>query len=434
MAKAAWSSGFYPFPFWAMDQKIWYRYVQALRGDDRRNLSSYPFKWAYVPPDSPEEAVEFLNDTGTEIDLVSADSVLGKLENMLDFEGMRRQGLVEWRDARTGEEPADGFRMIAEWEPMAGVLLNWPIFYPPLWDTFHQIIAALDHTTTFLRIPEGYLGAAVLAWLEAKGIDLDRVRPIPGPVGDIWARDYSPIYGVSGYSGRGVAHKFSFAAFYPDYRITCRPIVEIDDRFAWTGGFTLRRSTILLDGGSLITNGQGTYVVTRRVLKDNSALPNLLAQLEHWLGARRMIVIDEEPGDQIGHINSLKFIGPSTILVGRPDRENSPISKYYAAVAGLLEREGFEIVDIPYPAGLSRPLPDGEKSAHGLYANCLMINRRLLVARFGSDDYDARALEVYRKALPDYEIFDIDCSVLANGGGAINCSTKEIPDASKASR
>jgi hypothetical protein len=40
-------------------------------------------------------------------------------------------------------------------------------------------------------------------------------------------------------------------------------------------------------------------------------------------------------------------------------------------------------------------------------------------------------LEVLRQALPDYEVIAIDASFLANDGGAINCSSKEIPAVSQ---
>ncbi len=44
--------------------------------------------------------------------------------------------------------------MIPEWEKMAGVLLNWPTLFPPLWAMFSQMMKSLDHVTTFLRIPD----------------------------------------------------------------------------------------------------------------------------------------------------------------------------------------------------------------------------------------------------------------------------------------
>ncbi len=55
------------------------------------------------------------------------------------------------------------------------------------------------------------------------------------------------------------------------------------------------------------------------------------------------------------------------------------------------------------------------------------------MCQYGGDltKYDEQAIDCYRKALPDAELIPIDCSIIANCGGAINCSTKELPDYNK---
>jgi agmatine/peptidylarginine deiminase len=61
-----------------------------------------------------------------------------------------------------------------------------------------------------------------------------------------------------------------------------------------------------------------------------------------------------------------------------------------------------------------------------------MMNKRILVATFdqeGLEGYNEEALMVYQRALPDYEVIPIEATLQTNAGGAINCSSKEIPDA-----
>jgi len=413
-----------------MDQRIWYKYVNSLTNRERGDLDVYPFKWAYAPPYDGPTAVQFLREIGVDAGLVNVDAVQAAFEGMPTFDELLVQGVVHWGTPDPDEHPADGFRMIPEWEPMLGVLLNWPTFYPPLWDTYLQMVTALDHVKLFLRMPEGFLGAAALAWLGAKGVDLNQVQPLPGPLGDIWARDYSPIYGINTYTGEAVAHKFKFAAYSPAYRDTFRPSVKVDDRFVWTEGFETYRSTILLDGGNLLTNGDGTYVLTRRVLRDNAGVPNLYAKLEQWLGAERLIIIDEEPGDRIGHINQLKFLSRNKVLIGIPDGKDSPRLKYLQNLHTLFEIYGYDVIGLPFPESLGRLRVGGEQVGPALFANSLLVNGRALVSTFGIEEYDTAALEIYRNALPDYEVIGIDASILINDGGAINCASKEIPDIS----
>jgi len=416
-----------PCPFWDMDQEYWYQYVNDLKGDQRDVLSCYPFRWAFAPPHDAATSVQFLRDIGVDGDQVLLEAVEKQFQDLPTFEGLQEQGAFD-------ENPPPGFRMVPEWERMAGVLLHWPVFYPPLWETFRQVVAALDHVTTFIRVPAGYLGAAVLAWLGENGIDLARVRPIPGPIGDIWIKDYAPLYGVNVYSGEPVAHKFRFAAYGELYRKYFAASVKNDENFCWSEGYRVYRTAMMMDGGYVqTTDGEGTYILTRRALTDNASIPNLHARLKQWLGAERLIFVDEQPGDPLGHINHFRFIAPGKVLVGRPEVEGTPLFNYLAKVRDLLLGLGCEVIDIPCPEKFDRVLPGGDYAATVLYANCLIVNERVIVSVYdqaGMEAYNDEALQAYGRAFPGYEIIPIDVSILANGGGGIYCSTREIPDIS----
>ena len=85
---------------------------------------------------------------------------------------------------------------------------------------------------------------------------------------------------------------------------------------------------------------------------------------------------------------------------------------------------------VPCPKGFDHRLPGGDYTHTALYANSLMLNKRILVATFdqaGLEKYNEEALAVYQNALPDYEVIPIEATIQTNAGGAINCSSKEIP-------
>lgn len=420
-----------PFPFWDMDHNHWNQYLNGLKDKDRSVLSYYPFKWAYVPPHNADTAVEFLHDIGVGKNKIAPDAVEKIFNSMPTFEELIENNSVQWLDDTVDEFPPPGFRMTPEWEKMTGVLFSWPIYYPPLWETFRQVIAAFDHVKIFLRIPEGYPGAAVLGWLEANGVDLDTVRPIPGPLGDIWAKDYSPLYGINSYTGEPVAHKFGFAAYGDLYKNCFKASVEKDEKFVWSEGYKVYSSDIIMDGGYLqTTDGDGTYILTRRMLVDNAKIPNLNAKLEHWLGADKMIFVDEQPGDTLGHINHFRFISPGKALCGKPDQEGTPLFNYLSKIRSTIIKSGYEVIDIPCPEGFGRTLPNGDFADPILYANILMMNDRVIVPTYdfsGIEKYNDQAMEGYHKAFPGHKIIPVDVSVLATGGGAIYCSTREIP-------
>ena len=425
-------NNYIPAPFWAMNPLTWQTYVSQLSADGRRVLDYYPIRWAYIHPDSAASALDYLRAIGMHSDEITEDAIEGQFSKMPSFESLVENKSVDWQEPLGDEIPPPGFRMIAEWEPMSGTLINWPTFYPPIWETFRQMVHAASNALVYLRMPEGYLGAAVLAWLAANDIDLAQVHPLPGPMGDIWAKDYSPVYGVNRYTGQAVAHKLAFASFHPQYRKDFKHIRDIDNMFAWIEGYEVHRTEIMYDGGYLMTDGRGTCIATRRVLTDNMGISNLYAKLEAWFGAERLVIIDEEPGDYLGHINHIKFISPEVVLVGVPDDHTSPVYRYMAELRDQLESLGYKTIRLPCPTEQTRSLPLWGPPAQ-LYANSLIVNDRILITKYGNElvEMDQEALEIYQKALPDHEVIPIDCSILGNGGGGVYCTTHSVPDVNK---
>ncbi len=60
-----------------------------------------------------------------------------------------------------------------------------------------------------------------------------------------------------------------------------------------------------------------------------------------------------------------------------------------------------------------------------------MVNKRILVPQYyrrDMEELNVRAIDAYKESLPGFEIVPIDCLIIGNGGGAINCSSKEVPD------
>ena len=419
-----------PLPFWAMDSSEWLKYADGLAEADRGLLSLFPFKWAYVRPSDASSALKYLQEIRMATPEIGEDAIEDVHSHMPTFEQLVAKGSISWSREVCTSPPSYRFRMTPEWEKMSGVILNWPVFYPPLWNVYREMISSLDPVMTYLRIPEGYLGAAVLAWLRSHGIHDAKIRAIPGPVGDIWPRDYSPLYGIDADSGEAVAHKFTFAAYYEEYRRKYRYIVELDDTFAWAEGYKLARSEMMMDGGSVITDGDGTYIITQRVLDDNVGITDVREKIKAWLGADRLIVVDEEPGDMLGHVCNFKIIGPAKAVVGLPDRIDTPLWRYLKDIEKMLTALGYDVVVIPCGTELRHSAGWEHEDYPGAYSNSLIVNDRLLVPQYywkGFENLNIRAVDAYKDALPGHEIVPVDCMIIGNGGGAVNCSSKEFP-------
>jgi agmatine/peptidylarginine deiminase len=156
----------------------------------------------------------------------------------------------------------------------------------------------------------------------------------------------------------------------------------------------------------------------------------MLSQQEHQV----LDLIDSGRDEIVAYLRTL--IGFKTVTPpndgrvdhdGYRDLQNIVLHKLFADC-------GYEVVTIPCVSDAYRALPDGTPSTRGLYANSLMMNGRVLVCQYGRDlaKYDELALAIYHRELSDYQVIPIECTLIANGGGGINCTTHEIPAISAA--
>lgn len=418
-----------PYPFWSFEHKYWNDIVEKYSKRAPEVLKHYPLEWVKKPFTEVGTCVDFLNAFGLNGADITPRAIDSARERMPSFQKLLDEGVVLWGDTGCAFEPSNGFRMVPEWGPMKGVILAFPVFFPPLWKTYREFIGHLDHTRTYLRIPDNYLGATVMAWLAANDIDTAAVEPLPSPLGDLWCRDYTPLYGVDIYTGDPVAHQFAFAGFSPQWCAMSPDSVANDEKFLLPAGFRPHRCReIKIDGGNLLTNGEGVYLMTRRVLTDNAHVPNLYARLEKWLGADRLILIDQEPGDDLGHLNNIKIVGPKRIIIAHSTVKDSAIDIYLRKTQRLFEGMGWEVVDVPFVEDHPHRLPIDEHTAHGFYANSLMVNGRIILPTYDLGRHDEDVIRIYEKSFPTFDVRPIDSFVLANAGGIINCASKELPD------
>jgi agmatine deiminase len=279
--------------------------------------------------------------------------------------------------------------------------------------------------------------APIAEQLHRAGVDLERVSLYALPTNDTWARDFGPITVFEegepvlydfGFNGWGL----KFAANF-DNRITAE--------LARLGVFGKRRVSVpglILEGGSLESDGEGTLLTTAQCLLEANRNPHLTrAELEGKLG--ELFGVDHflwlEHGYLVGddtdsHIDTLARLAPdNTILYVQCDDEQD---EHYRALAlmetelrALRPRSGgrFRLIPLPWPkACFDRE--GGRLPA--TYANFLVINGAVLVPTYG-DAADAEACAVIARAFPGREIVAVDCRPLILQHGSLHCVTMQLP-------
>lgn len=324
--------------------------------------------------------------------------------------------------------PVEPVRVPAQWEPMRGVILNWPVLYPPLWPLHAQMAEAIAAVAeVVITVPAAMWAHAAWLYLKTRRCcTLDRVRFLLLPTNDIWVRDYGPIIGRDA-NGQTVAVKtiYNHLDHYPQ---------EWDDvmalRWALHAGIPVYPTHLHTEGGNLWTDGAGTLIMTEQLLIENPGYDRrtIQAYLQQKFIFDKLILVPRMPIERTGHVDLLvKLADAQTALVSAPTERTS--SEALKAAGDILRRETnaagepYEVVELPTPPlyfnWFTYPIRRS-------YTNALTVNGRVLVPVYGlrSDD---TALRIYESAMPDHDIIPIDCKIGANGGGAVHCMTKEIP-------
>ncbi|SNQ49824.1 Agmatine deiminase [Frankia canadensis] len=253
-----------------------------------------------------------------------------------------------------------GFVMPAEWEPHEACLLAWPTRAAPwggedvLADVEREYAAIVRAVARFepvtLVVPPGS-AARVRAACEVP-VDVHEI-----PMDDSWLRACGPIV-VHGPDGRvGVDFRFnSFGERFHPY--------DQDDlvarRLLPALGLPRRASTMVLEGGAISVDGQGTLLATEQCVLAANRNPRLdrhdvEAELRALLGVTTVVWLPygHLAGETDGHIDHVcQFTGPARVVVeaavaGRPDhprlRANRAVLEASTDAAGRL----FEIHELP---------------------------------------------------------------------------------------
>lgn len=345
-----------------------------------------------------------------------------------------------------------GFRMPAEWEPHEATWLAWP-HNPEDWPGKFQAIPWLyaeivrllaAHERVHLLVQDAKEQSRATGILERAHANLDNVSFHQWPTDRVWTRDSGPIF-VRNQQGKVAITNWRFNAWakYPDWHLDD----QVPDRAAellslpqWQPTVDLNgeKRRLVLEGGSIDTNGQGILLTTEECLLSEVQQRNpgvSREQLENafhdylcidqviWLG--RGIAGD----DTHGHVDDItRFVGPTTILTAvepnSSDYNHEPLAENLARLKAARTPEGkqFTIAELPLP----RPVVFRNQRLPASYANFYIANGLVLVPTF-HDLNDRIALGILAQLFPDREVIGIHAVDLVWGLGTLHCMTQQQP-------
>jgi len=195
---------------------------------------------------------------------------------------------------------------------------------------------------------------------------------------------------------------------------------------------------VVLEGGSIEVNGQGTMLATEECLLSavQGRNPGIdRAELEEifreYLGVTKVLWLGKgiAGDDTHGHIDDVaRFVSENTLVVAveknTSDPNHKPLRDNLARLRSMSDQDGraLRIVELPMPA----PVIFRGQRLPASYANFYIANGLVLVPTF-NDANDRTALNILAELFPDRDMIGIYCGDLVWGLGAIHCMTQQEP-------
>lgn len=328
-----------------------------------------------------------------------------------------------------------GFALPAEWVAHTRTWMAWPS-RPATWHggieaarSVHVEVAkaiAQFEPVTMVCSPTDVAEASLMC---GPGIEL-----VPVPLSDGWMRDIGPTFvtgrdrAVAGvdwiFNGWGGLHN-EFAAD-----------AEVAEAILNLHHYPRIAAPIVLEGGAINGDGEGTLLVTEECLLDPRRNPGATKDgmeqvLRALLGVETIIWLGKgyEGDETHGHVDEVAcFARPGTVLIQMPRDDEDPnylIQKdNLSRLKAARDAKGrmLDFVVIPQPA---RREHDGRRLTLS-YVNFAFANDGVIIPSFG-DSADAPAYRAFQALFPDRRIIQILADDLVIGGGGIHCITQQEP-------
>jgi len=345
---------------------------------------------------------------------------------------------------RPGDTPRNrGFHMPAEWEPHDAVWIAWPhnprtfLDIPAVERAYFEFIAHV-HTSERVEVfvPTAVIHRKVRAKLREMGVDLERVILHTSDYSDVWIRDYGPTFVVSRALGKIAMVRWEFNAWGGKYddQISDGKIPRVMNRRLILPIF---EPGIVMEGGSIDTNGRGTVLTTRACLLNPNRNPSLTREqiedrLCEYLGIENVIWLNKGivGDDTDGHIDDIaRFVGPSTVVCAfetdTTDANYSALNENYEILLQSRDQDGrpLTVVKLPMPGKVE----DEEQRYPASYTNFYIGNTVVIVPVF-NDPNDAVALKILEGLFPGRTVIGINARAMVEGSGTFHCATQQQPE------
>ncbi len=261
------------------------------------------------------------------------------------------------------------------------------------------------------------------------------VELVACPLDDLWIRDTGPVFVKTGASAGGVDFNFNGWGRKQEHDRDSK----VADVVARRGGAETVHTDLVLEGGALEVDGEGTAIITESCVLNNNRNPgwskaDVEGELDRLLGVKKVIWLPGIRGKDItdGHTDFYaRFTSPGTVVAGL---ETDPESFDYDVTRRHLEilhaatdahDRPLKVEQLESPSSVREQFASDDFAAG--YINFYVCNGAVIGPQFGATDTDAAAKNTLQRLFPDREVVQVNIDGIAAGGGGIHCATQQQP-------
>lgn len=305
-------------------------------------------------------------------------------------------------------------RFVAEFEPMQGVMIRYPLGIPT------SLVVQLSNNCHVYCIVSNYEQSSAQNSFQNAGVNMSNLTFVNASSDSYWVRDYGPWYIFEDRNPAIVDNRYN------------RPRPNDDNMsqvFANFWNIPMYGMNLEHTGGNMMEDGRGHGVSDNLVFQENNYdEQNVRQKMRDYLGIDPYHVTIDPQGDYIAHVDCWgKYLAPDKILIAQLPQNNSHYADYeqvanYFATTNCCWGYPYHVYRVQEPGGYTV----------APYTNSLILNKTVYVPMGDNSNYNQMALQVYQEAMPGYDIVGVTYNDGYWNGwentDALHCRTRGVMD------
>ena len=336
------------------------------------------------------------------------------------------------------------YYMPAEWYPHKCCWMQWPYNNPnhdgygavPSWSHFDfekGRLAWANVANSIIKFEHVKMIVHPDEMREAKKLLDSKIEIIELKIDDCWARDSGATFLLNDKNKLGgIDWEFNgwgkFKPFDSDNKVAKFMIENSSADYF--------KNQMILEGGSIHVDGEGTLLTTEQCLLNKNRNPKLSKKeieknLKEYLNINKIIWLKNGTDEGTdGHVDNIAcFVKPGTVLALSCKDKNDPfyekMHENLEILKSTTDSKGRELNIIELEMSYKRLIPNDDEPSS--YINFYIANKGIVMPSFEDEKADYNAKTIVQSIFPDRKIITINGIDISMGGGNVHCITQQQP-------